>query len=310
MQRRTFKLFLGIGIVVILFSCKKTNDSVAKEQLDSTLATLDTITSGELTLVIDPQFGCRIISFQFNNVEMLTPKNVNNGAFGSTFWPSPQSIWGWPPIAEIDTQSYTKTGNKYSSGVNSKYKFLITKEFKANQDTSISIIYTITNKSDSIQKVAPWVITRVPAGGITFFKTDEKEVFEGVKPFGELKLVSNKEFTIFKYDSASIDDNKKSFAFAKTGWLAQLNGPLIFVTSFPNINKTQAAPNESEIEIYANPNKKYIEIENQGAYTTLLPSDSTTYEVKWYLRNRFNSTSADDEYLKVAQFIESKVQAK
>jgi len=44
------------------------------------------------------------------------------------------------------------------------------------------------------------------------------------------------------------------------------------------------APEEGEIELYANPDKSYIEIEQQGEYTTLIPGQSLTWEVKWYLR--------------------------
>ena len=28
------------------------------------------------------------------------------GNYGSTFWPSPQTAWGWPPVAEIDHGPY------------------------------------------------------------------------------------------------------------------------------------------------------------------------------------------------------------
>lgn len=309
MLKISANLTIGLILTALIISCNKSkidnnNTSISK---DTIISSFDTLKSGPVTLIVDPKYGARIISFQLDGNEMLTPRNINEGAFGSTFWLSPQSLWSWPPIAEIDTLPYQKENGAYKSQINNKFQFQIRKEFRANIDSSISIFYTVVNKSDTIQNIAPWEITRVPSGGVTFFETELNQTYTGLKPFGELNLVAENGFTKYTYDSLAVDDNKKSFAFAKTGWMAQLNKNLVFIKTFPNVSKSKSAPNESEIEIYANPNKKYIEIENQGEYRTLLPQDSMRYEVKWYLQYRQNINNNRNEYQRVANFIRPKL---
>jgi hypothetical protein len=41
------------------------------------------------------------------------------------------------------------------------------------------------------------------------------------------------------------------------------------------------APAEAEIQAYANPGKTFVEIEEQGAYTTLAPGASVSWTVRW-----------------------------
>ena len=37
---------------------------------------------------------------------LLSEPAADAGNYGSTFWPSPQTAWGWPPLAEIDHGPY------------------------------------------------------------------------------------------------------------------------------------------------------------------------------------------------------------
>ncbi len=37
---------------------------------------------------------------------LLTGPEIDAGNFGSTFWTSPQSAWGWPPVPEVDHAAY------------------------------------------------------------------------------------------------------------------------------------------------------------------------------------------------------------
>src|SRR5512133_3419289 len=68
--------------------------------------------AGPVTMTIAPGVGARIIGCQLDGKNVLLDaeavagtENANN--FGATFWPSPQSAWGWPPIPEIDCGPYT-----------------------------------------------------------------------------------------------------------------------------------------------------------------------------------------------------------
>lgn len=54
---------------------------------------------------------------------------------------------------------------------------------------------------------------------------------------------------------------------------------MIFIKKFPDILAELAAPSESEVSVYVNPGKSFVEIEQQGAYKELKPGDSLTWEV-------------------------------
>ena len=59
------------------------------------------------------------------------------------------------------------------------------------------------------------------------------------------------------------------------GWLAYLNKEkgLLLVKQFEDLVAGQPAPDEAEIQVYVNRGKTYIELESQGAYTTLQPGE-------------------------------------
>ena len=77
-------------------------------------------------------------------------------------------------------------------------------------------------------------------------------------------------------------DHRKINADGK-GWLAFYDNGLLFVKKFPDLKPSEPAPAEAEIQIYANPGKTFVEIEEQGAYTTLKPSEELSWTVCWYL---------------------------
>ena len=82
--------------------------------------------------------------------------------------------------------------------------------------------------------------------------------------------------------SAPVSHDSKAFADG-TGWLAQATpDKLLYLIAFPDIQTTDAAPGESEIELYTN--GSYVELEAQGALTTLAPGEATSWTVRWKLR--------------------------
>ena len=55
---------------------------------------------------IDPVTGGRITALRLGGRNLLTGPDVDPANYGSTFWPSPQAVWGWPPVPEIDHAPY------------------------------------------------------------------------------------------------------------------------------------------------------------------------------------------------------------
>lgn len=237
--------------------------------------------NGNLTMLIDAAHGGKILSFKYDDKEVLSQLRWPE-SFGSTFWTSPQKEWYWPPVPEYDKKAYMveKDGDvlKMTSEVNDKLKFRMRKEFKTDaQDQSIVITYYLINESDETRKVAPWEITRVQnEGGLIFFEAPVDSIW----PAGLMNFKEACHAAWFTTDEAG--ENRKVNADG-TGWLAYCNNGLLLVKRFADLEASQPAPGEAEIQVYLNRGKTYIELESQGAYTTLQPKEELSWTVRWYL---------------------------
>lgn len=238
------------------------------------------IQMNDLTMTIDSKGG-KILSFKYKDAEVISQIRFPE-AFGSTFWTSPQKEWNWPPVPEYDKQPYTVEVKGASlvmkSNVSPRLKYSITKEFVPDaKDNAIIINYTITNESDETRKVAPWEVTRVQNGdGLIFFDAD----VNNITPAGLMDF--KEEYGAAWYQPDVTNQNRKINADGK-GWLAYATNGLLLVKKFQDLEPSQPAPNEAEIQVYVNRGKAHIELESQGAYTTLEPGKSLTWTVRWYL---------------------------
>ncbi len=238
------------------------------------------IQMNDLTMTIDSKGG-KILSFKYKDAEVISQIRFPE-AFGSTFWTSPQKEWNWPPVPEYDKQPYTVEVKGASlvmkSNVSPRLKYSITKEFVPDaKENAIIINYTITNESDETRKVAPWEVTRVQNGdGLIFFDAD----VNNITPAGLMDF--KEEYGAAWYQPDVTNQNRKINADGK-GWLAYATNGLLLVKKFQDLEPSQPAPNEAEIQVYVNRGKAHIELESQGAYTTLEPGKSLTWTVRWYL---------------------------
>ena len=238
------------------------------------------IQMNDLTMIIDSNGG-KILSFKYKDAEVISQIRFPE-AFGSTFWTSPQKEWNWPPVPEYDKQPYTVeekgTSLVMKSNVSPRLKYSITKEFLPDaKDNAIIINYTITNESDETRKVAPWEITRVQNGdGLIFFEADVAKI----TPANLMDFKAAYGAAWYQTDVAN--QNRKINADGK-GWLAYAANGLLLVKKFQDLEPSQPAPDEAEIQIYVNRGKAHIELESQGAYTELQPGKSLTWTVRWYL---------------------------
>lgn len=252
-------------------------------------------TSGETVFAVDAAKGGRIVTFALGGRNMLTPaKDGQDNNWGSTFWPSPQSDWNWPPPSAIDPGAYTANldGNTLSltGATSAALELAATKTFQVASDTgTVTIVYGLVNRGQQARSVAPWEITRVAASGLTFFPMGEGSPSKGSQDLLNLQMVDGVAW--FPYDAKAIANEQKVFADGHEGWIAHVDGNLLLVKAFSDTTPAQAAPGESEIEIYTDGAHTYIEVENQGAYVTLAPGASLQWTVRWFLRKLDGSLS-------------------
>ena len=292
MKKQIIMLFAALSLGSAALSAQTVN-AVEEGKYD--------IKVGDITMTVNAAQGGKIVSYRLGDKEVLSQTRFPN-SFGSTFWTSPQSEWNWPPVAEYDRKPFAAevkddvlvlTGEK-----SERFGYRVRKEFKADaKNNSIAITYTIVNESGETRKVAPWEISRVPNGGILFFDAKEATPANNMKG---MNFVFEQKAAWFTLDEDK--ENRKINADGK-GWLAFSDNGLLFVKKFQDLKAGEEAPAEAEIQIYANPGKTFVEIEEQGAYTTLAAGEELDWTVTWYLVAHDLKNEPSKALLKLAQKI-------
>ena len=255
--------------------------AVALLMSSAAMAQTKEVKIGDVTMTITPEKGAKITSLKYQDQEVISQLRWPE-SFGSTFWTSPQKEWNWPPVFELDKGVYEvveKDGHLVmTSPVSEKLKYRVRKDFSTdNKDGAIVITYSIINESGEERKVAPWEITRVPNAGVIKFDAP----VESIWPAGLMNFEQKDGVACYAADEAQ--QNRKVNADGK-GWLSYENNGLVLTKKFADLKADEPAPGEAEIQVYVNRGKTYIEIESQGAYTTLAPGAELSWTVRWYLQ--------------------------
>lgn len=241
---------------------------------------------GEASFTVDVARGARITEFCVGTENILTTPEVNATNFGATCWTSPQAAWGWPPPREHDRDVYVVSGTppdlEFRGQPAPGLGIAISKRFRVDPEhETFSAEYTFENQSTEPRSFAPWEISRHPVGGLTFFpKGDE------LQTRSTLRSTEAEGAVWFDYDADAITDHQKLFAHGAEGWAAHLDTGrrILLIKTFPEILATEQAPGEAQIEIYADPQHTYMEMEQQGAYRTLGAGEKVSWTVVWRLR--------------------------
>lgn len=243
---------------------------------------------GDTVFAVDAAQAGRIAEFSFGGRNVLTSAQApEQNNWGSTFWPSPQGDWGWPPPAEIDPGVYTPQVSKgsllVSSAVAPGLGLAVSKRFTVDVARgAVHIEYGIVNRGSQPRSVAPWEISRVASGGLTFFPMGEGQPWKGPQEILPLQIADGVAW--LASETAPAPNDQKVFADGREGWIAHVAGDLLLVKAFADTTPAQAAPGEAEIELYTDPGRTYVEVENQGAYVRLEPGQASTWPVRWFLR--------------------------
>jgi Domain of unknown function (DUF4380) len=240
------------------------------------------VKAGEAVMKISANGG-RIISFRMGKNELLTNENEHEN-FGSTFWPAPQSNWGWPPYSVLDKEEYSveKIGDtlKMKSSPDSISGLQFEKNWLSADNKFIRIEYLIRNIAKNPKAVAPWEVTRVPCGGLAFFPDggNEKVPASTLKNYEQIAGIN-----WVPVNKTPAQNHEKLFATASEGWLAYALNGVLFIKQFPDTRQQEYSPNQGEVEIYTNKEKSYSELESQGSYTLLQPGQSLRYVTTWFV---------------------------
>jgi len=226
------------------------------------------------------RYGGRVVAFSLNQRNALLSAGVQTG---STFWPSPQALWQWPPPKLLDEGRYqisqlNEQTIQLRSQIEPSLGIRVVKTFQV-ANSGVVIHYSVINESDEIVTVAPWEISRVN-GGLTLYSAQTEP---------ESRSTCAVEYAYkhywYEYHADRLQGIPKVFANNTDGWLANVNNGLLFLKKFPCVDSNLIAPAEAEVEIYAHADamNPYVEIEQQGEFKAILPGRDTHWAVEWLL---------------------------
>jgi len=238
---------------------------------------------GDTIFEIDAQTGARVSKLSLAGADMIVTAATDATTWGSVFWTSPRiGAWmpEWPPPVAIDNGPYTATisgTHLLTTGMaDTALGVSMSKDYAADAASGwITINYTIN--SSKAQKAAPWEVSRVPRGGITFFPLGASVTK------GPLTITQSDGIVWFDDASktATSADGSKLVADGKSGWEAYAFGGNLFLKRFADQPSTAQATGEGEICIY--PGATWIEFEVQGPYTQIAANGSLPWKVEWKL---------------------------
>jgi uncharacterized protein DUF4380 len=243
---------------------------------------------GELELEVDPAIGGRITRFSLSGENVLTgPEVVSSGEgttpnmWGSTFWTSPQSAWGWPPEVAIDAALHRARLDgdvlELESDPGSVTGYSVRKRFRADAVRKrVSIEYTLENQSAALP-AAPWEISRVPKQGFVLFAAASPALPQSTLPSTFADGVAWVDISL----APNVDS--KLFQDGSEGWIAYVHRDLVFLKTFEDTGVEDAAPSEAEIEVFVNGLYDYVEIEQQGRYVLPEAGGAQSWQVNWRL---------------------------
>jgi len=273
---------------------------------------------GDTYFEVNPMLGARVINVHLKGGQNLLGAGKDADNMGSTFWPSPQSAWTWPPtdtsasIGNINNAPYTPSNDDTSMTLvgmaASSLGVSVTKKFEADlAKEAIVATYTMIGSG---KMAAPWEITRFKQAGVTFYPTGS-DMPKGNDTMDPPVFTMGAGCTWVAapgtFASASAKD-QKLFADGSGGWLAHAEDDWVIVKKFMDTNG-MAAAGESEIQAYLNnPGNTgnptpYMEVEQQGAYGAV-----GTWTVTWFVRKLPSGVTATAGNQQLVDFVKSLVE--
>lgn len=283
---------------------------------------------GDTYFEVNPNTGARVVDVHLKGGTNLLGAGKDADNMGSTFWPSPQSAWTWPPtgstsIANINSQPYTASADAMSMTFvgmpASVVGISVTKKFAADL-TNEAVVATYTMiASASGKSAAPWEITRFPQSGVTFFPSGgtvsmTKDTAQNMdSPMTTTAADCMWLASPGTFASASSKDQLLTVNGNGT-WLAHADNDWVVVKKFTHTPAAMIATGEAEIDIYMNnPGNSgnptpYMEVEEQGPYGTVPTGTGVDWTVTWYVRKLPSGAMAAAGNQALVDFVKSLVQ--
>lgn len=239
---------------------------------------------GPYSAEIDPVDGACILAFSLGGRSVIVPREESPEAYGSTLWTSPQSDWQWPPPPEIASAAWNAevegSALVLTSATSPKLHLSAKQRIWGDSKAGALVIeVSLRNHGSETRRAAPWQNTRVRPGGLTFYAGAEPAVSDAGH-----RLEPAEGIVWLEHEPRKVTQSYKLFGDGNEGWIAQVDGDLVFVKVFPDVPPGAQATGEAEIEIYVHGSGKFVEVEQQGSYVPIAPGAESHWTVEWLVR--------------------------
>ncbi|GAA4836401.1 hypothetical protein GCM10023331_21980 [Algivirga pacifica] len=256
--------------------------------------------NGKTKVRLLPAKGGRLDQLHYGEIPLLAGAEMDIDLSGAVWWPSPQSMWQWPPPEAIDKGAYEVIEQEESqlvvqSAVSAPLGLRVRKTYELQTEEHLRIQYQAYNASQETLAFGHWEVSRHPKGGRLLSAVGEAfETSLEVKRKQSLYHKQSTENTLYEktegvYDFkiASTDlklpgrTENKLFLDGK-GWVAYYDRHVLLVKVIQDQSKEKIAPEQAEIEVYVSPILPMVEVEVHGNYQAVKPGNTTDFQVDWY----------------------------
>ncbi|HSU38700.1 MAG TPA: DUF4380 domain-containing protein, partial [Polyangiaceae bacterium] len=283
---------------------------------------------GDTYFEVNPAVGARVVDVHLKGGTNLLGHGMDADNMGSTFWPSPQAAWTWPPtgdssIANINSKPYMATADATSMTLvgmaASVVGLSVTKKFAADL-TQEAVIATYTMIGTAAGKsAAPWEVTRFAQSGVTFFPsggtvTTAKNTANNMDPAPTTTSAGCQWVSSPGVFASASSKDQLLVLNGVNNWLAHADAGWVVVKKFTNTPASMIATGEGEIDIYMNnPGNSgnplpYMEVEEQGPYGAVGQGQMVNWTVIWFVRKLPDGVTATAGNQQLVDFVKSIVQ--
>jgi len=260
------------------------------------------ISNGRVDLVVVPQIG-RVMRYGFVDGPNLLWENqaflgksrpgnqwVNYG--GDKIWPAPQSVWNWPPDADLDGSAYKaeaiRNGVRLTSPLSRKMKLQFTREITLDPlTTQVNFRNRMENRGER-RLLGLWQVTQIDdPTSITMGTAISSTQPKGWYGFGNERM--NPAFHEQRGQSLVIrrdpQNSRKFGARSSSGEITATKGSILFRTHARVVPGVEYPDRGSAQQVYTNADPdRYAEMEHAGPLSRMDRFESVFQNVVWSLK--------------------------
>lgn len=237
-----------------------------------------------LSITVDPSVGGRVSSLRYKNRQLLFSREdaQSSNNWGSTFWLSPQALWGWPPVEAHDSSPYQVSQmheesislvSQWGMGAQVQKRMSLDEEY----DNVLRMDYTVSAR-EQFNELAGWEITRIPRRGLVFYPAQQSSLDVVM---GAVVYRHSEDVVWLELKPDIKPPEGKINANGDEGWLAWIEDDLLYLKLYQPVDAKSMASGEGDVEIYLSARQDYVELEVQSAATPLLSGDQLQWRVTW-----------------------------